>query len=128
MDTDDGGSMDSPSGDGATVDMSNITFVPEVLEVAAGTTVEWTNKDSVPHDVVAAQFNDGAAGWSFESETLSSGGSTSFTFDSEGVYEYYCSVHGDGTMCGVVLVGGASKAGELPCGSGGSDGDGYGGY
>lgn len=117
--------MDTPSGSSTTVDMANTAYAPKVLEVDVGTTVEWTNEDSFPHDVVATQFNDGAASWDFDSGSISSGGSTSYTFDSEGVYEYFCSIHGEGTMCGVVLVGDASKAGDLPCSSGG-DGGGYG--
>jgi hypothetical protein len=43
------------------------------------------------------------------------GETTSYTFESAGVYEYYCSIHGQGRMCGVVLVGGATKPGPLPC-------------
>lgn len=121
-----GGSMETESG-GPTVDMSNLAFAPKVLEVDAGTTVEWTNRDAVAHDVVSAQFNDGATSWDFQSETVSSGGTTTRTFDSAGAYEYYCSFHGESSMCGVVLVGGASKAGSLPCSSSDDGGTGPGG-
>ncbi|MFB6217755.1 MAG: plastocyanin/azurin family copper-binding protein, partial [Halobacteriaceae archaeon] len=46
---------------------------------------------------------------------LESGRSTTHTFESAGAYEYYCTIHGKATMCGVVVVGGASYDGTLPC-------------
>ena len=80
-----------------------------------GTTVTWTNEDGVDHDVVSRQFNDGAADWDYDSGNVAGDGTTSYTFESAGAYEYYCSIHGQGRMCGVVLVGDATKPGPLPC-------------
>lgn len=131
--TDEPMNTDEPSNGGSsgsadtTVDMVNTSFSPKVLEVEAGTTVEWVNQDALAHDVASAQFNDGATSWDFQSQTVSSGGSLTHTFDSEGVYEYYCTIHRQGVMCGVVIVGGASQAGDLPCSGGGGSGGGFGG-
>lgn len=112
----DGGSQD---GDGTTVSMVNTAFSPLKLEVSTGTTVTWTNEDSVTHTVIAAQFHSQAEDWSFESASIQAGQSTTYTFDSAGIYEYYCDVHGESSMCGAILVGGASLAESLPCENGG---------
>lgn len=110
----------------ATVVVENTKFQTLKAEVPTGATVKWVNEDDVSHDVTAAQFHDSAADWSL-SQTLSGGQSTTYTFDSEGIYEYYCTIHGQGTMCGAVLVGGATLEESLPCGDGG-DGGGGGAY
>jgi plastocyanin len=44
-----------------TVVMEGIRFVPETLEVQRGDTVEWVNRDVVPHTVTAAgAFDSGS--------------------------------------------------------------------
>lgn len=98
----------------ATVDLIDFGFDPRRLSVAPGTTVEWTNEDPTSHDVTSAQFHDAAEQWDLEAD-LSAGSRTSYTFESEGIYEYYCTIHGDDSMCGVVLVGEASLEADLPC-------------
>jgi len=120
--SDGSGSSDGGSGP-TTVEMANTAFDPVQASVDVGGTVEWVNEDDFQHDVTAAQFSDGAAAWDFQ-ETLSNGQSTTHTFDSEGAYEYYCTVHGESSMCGVVVVGGVSYDGSLPC----QDDGGGGGY
>lgn len=70
------------------------------ISVPVGTAVVWTSQASAPHTVTA---DDG----SFDSGTLQSGSSFSFTFDSAGTYPYFCEFHGGrgGTgMSGVVVV------------------------
>lgn len=69
-----------------TVTMQDSTFSPGNLQVPVGASVTWTNRDSVPHDATAT---DGT----WKSEMLSEGGSSSVTFDREGTYDYYCTVH-----------------------------------
>jgi plastocyanin len=51
-----------------------------------GTTVTWTNNDSVTHTVTA----DAGA---FDSGALSPGHTYSFTFRTSGTYSYHCSIH-----------------------------------
>lgn len=110
-----------------TISMENTRFKPSKASVDTGATVKWVNNDSFEHDVTATQFSDTAVEWSF-SETLGGGESTTYTFDQEGVFEYYCTIHGESTMCGAILVGGATLSESLPCAS--DDGGGYdnGGY
>jgi len=115
----------SDGGAGRVVEMVNTAFDPVTASVDPGTTVKWVNNDGLRHDVTAAHFHDTAASWEF-SKTLSGGESTTFTFDEQGVYEYYCTIHGKGTMCGAVLVGDVTLEKSLPCESG-SDGGGNGG-
>ncbi|MFB6353392.1 MAG: plastocyanin/azurin family copper-binding protein [Halobacteriales archaeon] len=120
----------SPTPTTTTVEMVNTTFDPERVAVTPGTTVEWVNRDGYGHDVTAAQFHEVAAEWSF-SQSVAGGGSTTYTFEEPGVYEYYCSIHGRSQMCGVVLVGDVSLDRDLPCegtDAGGGGGGGGGGY
>ncbi len=106
-------------GGGGAAEQSDITlqdtsFRPVRTAVEAGTTVTWTNNDSIGHDVTATQFTDAAAEWSFEN-SVGAGESVSHTFEESGQYEYYCTIHGESAMCGVVLVGEGSVEGSLPC-------------
>lgn len=61
-------------------------FSVNVLTVGLGTTVTWTNDDTMMHTVTAV---DG----SFDSGFLDAGDSFSFTFDQPGEYEYFCAPH-----------------------------------
>jgi len=73
----------------ATVDVSMIhfSFVPTNITVSAGTTITWTNNDSVNHTVTA---DNGM----FDSGIVGPGGEFSFTFDTVGTFLYYCKLHG----------------------------------
>ena len=121
--TDDGEPESTPTpgsdGDGgATVTMMDTTFEPLTLSVATGTTVGWVNEADFGHDVTAAQFHETAADWDI-SAAVAAGDSTSHTFEAAGVYEYVCTIHGESSMCGAVVVGDASLETSLPCGGGG---------
>jgi plastocyanin len=107
----------TPTGDTGTetVTMENSSFVPMELSVDPGTTVEWENADSFGHDVKSDTFHDSATAWEFQSDTLGQGETTTYTFSEGGIYEYYCTIHGEETMCGVVLVGDVSFDETLPC-------------
>ena len=70
----------------AQVKIDNFTFGPETLTVPVNSTVTWTNKDDIPHTVVAT---DGT----FKSRALDTDQSFSFKFERAGTYSYYCSVH-----------------------------------
>lgn len=70
----------------AKVDIKGFAFAPGNISVPVGTTVTWTNDDSVAHTVTA---NDG----SFQSGNLDAGKSFSFTFNKPGTYTYHCEYH-----------------------------------
>lgn len=82
--------------------MRNDTFIPAHIQVTLGTTVTWTNQDTVVHNVTLAQidpstFNNG------ESGPLYPGQSFSYTFTSRGTFQYYCQEH-PFEMAGTVIV------------------------
>ena len=66
--------------------MQNYTYQPANMQVRVGTTVTWTNQDSVPHSVT---FKNGMR----DSGLLTQGQSFSYTFNTPGTYQYYCTVH-----------------------------------
>ncbi len=79
------------------VSISNFAFDPETLTVEKGTMVLWTNKDTVPHNVVSDKFT---------SPTLNPGESFSYTFNEDGTFDYRCTFHPQ--MKATVLVGNAA--------------------
>ncbi len=70
----------------AAIEIKDFAFSVPSLEIAAGTTVTWTNADSAPHTV-------SQSGGGFESGKIDPGGTFSFTFDTPGTYEYFCQFH-----------------------------------
>jgi plastocyanin len=68
------------------VTIDNFAFSPATLDVAAGTTVTWTNEQDVTHTVTA---DDG----SFDSGNIASGATFSHTFDAAGTIAYHCAIH-----------------------------------
>lgn len=79
------------------VSISNFAFSPASITVKKGTTVTWTNNDSVAHTVTE---NDGQNGPS--SGNMDPGKSFVFTFDNPGTYKYHCAYHSG--MTGTVTV------------------------
>lgn len=85
--------------DTSTVSISDSTFSPSTITVAAGDTVTWTNNDSPIHDITSA---DGT--WT--SGILNPGESFSQTFDDPGTYAYLCALHPYMTATVVVQAAG----------------------
>jgi len=69
------------------VSMKDIKFVPEKIAVKVGQKIDWTNDDTVPHNVTAT---DGA---DFASDTINGGGTYSYTPTKAGVIQYVCTIH-----------------------------------
>jgi plastocyanin len=80
---------------GTAVSINNFAFVPATLTVHRGDTVTWTNHDEEPHTVAAG---DG----SFHSPGMDANATYSFTFTTQGSYDYICSIHP--SMHGTVVV------------------------
>lgn len=74
----------------------NFAFSTENLTVKKGTTVVWTNNDSIGHTVTG----DTPSGP--KSETMSDGQNYSFTFNQMGKFDYRCAIHPN--MKGSVIV------------------------
>ena len=92
-DAGDGAGLSSPS-PAACVSNDLVTPEPAELTVKVGTTVTWTNRDDIPHTVVAAG--------KFRSKTLDTDDKFSFTFTNAGDYKYFCSLHPH--MTGMIKV------------------------
>lgn len=91
----------APDGPTVEVVMEDFAYQTETLEVAAGTTVTWANRDNVYHTVT---FEDG----SVDSGHIEGGDTWAYTFTEPGTYDYYCVPHayqdGDGEWQGMVAT------------------------
>jgi plastocyanin len=79
------------------VAIDGFAFKPQVITVAPGTTVTWTNADEDPHTVVATDK-------SFHSSAMDTDERFSFTFMWPGEFTYFCSLHPH--MTGRIVVKG----------------------
>ena len=105
----DGGSTSSKA-----VEVVNIAYAPEALEVALGTEVTWTNEDEgVRHTVTSGTPGDnGVPGVSegqpsrpdgiFDGDLPDASSRFAFTFDEAGTFPYFCEVHP--SMTGEIVV------------------------
>jgi plastocyanin len=81
-----------PSGGGggtATVDIKDIQFTPKDITVKAGTTITWTNSDSIAHTVT----KDDGPGADFDSGNVDGGATFEQKFDAPGTVNYVCTIH-----------------------------------
>lgn len=68
------------------VKIDNFSFDPQTITVKAGTEITWTNKDDIPHNVVAEDK-------SFKSKVLDTDEKFTMTASKPGTYMYYCAIH-----------------------------------
>jgi 3',5'-cyclic-AMP phosphodiesterase len=76
--------------------MDNFSFSPAVAAVPVGTTITWTNRDDIPHNVVSTEQK-------FTSGVLDTDERFSHRFDTPGTHRYFCSLHPK--MTGHIAVG-----------------------
>jgi plastocyanin len=91
-----GGKASTPVATNA-VSITNFAFSPAAITVTVGSTVVWTNNDSVQHDIT---FDGGG----IASSVLNQNDTFSHTFPTAGTYHYTCSIHP--FMHGTVIVTG----------------------
>ncbi len=89
-------SKETPAVGVTEVRLEDFAFAPANIVIDIGTTVTWTNYDSVAHTVTS---DDGDV---LDSGLFSIGGTFRHTFDSPGEYAYYCEPHSN--MKGLVTV------------------------
>jgi plastocyanin len=68
------------------VTIKGFAFTPGTLTIKVGTTVKWTNQDSVAHTVTS---DTGL----FDSGDLAAGDTFSYTFTQAGTFAYHCTMH-----------------------------------
>jgi plastocyanin len=73
------------------------SYNPNPIEIQVGDTVNWINNDSSPHTATSSSDDS-----NFDSDVLRRGETFSFTFDKEGQYPYFCTLHP--SMVGTVVV------------------------
>jgi 3',5'-cyclic-AMP phosphodiesterase len=78
------------------VGIDNFSFAPSTTAVPVGTTITWTNRDDIPHNVVSAERK-------FTSPVLDTDERFSYRFEAPGAYKYFCSLHPK--MTGRIVVG-----------------------
>jgi plastocyanin len=79
--------MSTPTAQKVAVRIEGSTFTPSVLEVKKGTTVIWTNFDTIQHSVTGDDNVVPGSG------LLLKGESYSYTFDKVGEFPYHCQPH-----------------------------------
>ncbi len=89
-------SIPTPSSSNVEITIKNFSFAPDTLTVKVGTTVTWTNQDSVVH-TVTSDTNE------FDSGGIGKGESFSYTFTAAGSYPYHCTPH-HAQMSGTIIV------------------------
>jgi plastocyanin len=87
-------------------------FVPNLLNISAGTTVTWTNGDLTSyksfeveqlHTITSGSLESRNIGIDFDSGFLAAGKTFQHTFVSTGTFDYFCTIHP--FMTGKVVVG-----------------------
>jgi len=85
----------------ATVDQKGLLFVPHILAVQQGTTVDFRNSDNVQHNIFWPSVGgDKTLGYNLG--TWGIGGERSFKFDTPGVVPLLCNVHPE--MAAFIIV------------------------
>ncbi|HLO04807.1 MAG TPA: plastocyanin/azurin family copper-binding protein [Symbiobacteriaceae bacterium] len=103
------GSTKAPAatGEGTVIKLSDMQFHPSELTVKVGTTVTFTNEESMVHDVNQLTVKEvGKTKPGFDSGPISPGKSWSYRFDQPGTYPILCTqgLHYTAGMVGTIIV------------------------
>ncbi len=91
----------SPTASTAAVVMQNIAFLPQTLTLGRGSTVTWTNIDTVTHTVTSG--TPGNIAGPLNSPQMGPGQTWSYTFTASGTFPYFCQIHG-AQMTGTIII------------------------
>jgi plastocyanin len=87
------------------IDIRGLIYVPMIITISNGTTVSWTNRDSIQHTVTSINIFD--SGYinpdMFDSGAINTDSTYSHTFNQTGAFEYSCTIHRD-MPHGLVIV------------------------
>ncbi|HEX8947162.1 MAG TPA: cupredoxin domain-containing protein [Candidatus Paceibacterota bacterium] len=84
----------NPQAQTAAIAIKNFAFNPATVTINKGTTVIWTNQDSVAHRI--------KSGYGFNSNNLNPGDAYHYQFNEAGTFDYICGIHP--YMHGTVIV------------------------
>jgi len=76
-----------PATTSITVNIKNLSFDPNTINIKTGTKVTWINNDNVAHTITSD------SGDLLKSPIITPGRSFSFTFTDPGSENYHCSIH-----------------------------------
>jgi plastocyanin len=82
------GAFDTEEGGHAVMDQRNETFVPHVLAITTGTTVDFPNSDKFYHNVFSLSKTK-----RFDLGRYAAGGSRQVKFDRPGIVRVFCEIH-----------------------------------
>jgi plastocyanin len=80
------------------INYHEIAIEPDTLKVKVGSTIEWTNEDSIEHNVTSA-----SGPTKFASKNFGEGGTFKVTVTKPGIIHYRCTLH-PATMNGAIEV------------------------
>ncbi len=83
----DGGSDGGTAKSAVKVNIASFKFVPDPIEIKAGGTVTWVNRDKAPHTA------EGEPKPAFDTGRLNLGQSKAVRFDRPGRFTYFCDFH-----------------------------------
>jgi plastocyanin len=86
----------APAGAEVPVDIRDFAYSPNLIEIAAGDTVTWTNQDEVPHTATGEDRDV------LQSGTITPGASFSQDFPEAGEFGFFCEFHPN--MTGTIVV------------------------
>jgi plastocyanin len=89
-------SAEAPAAAEAPVDIRDFAFSPNLIEIAAGDTVTWTNQDEVPHTATGENRDV------LQSGAIAPGASFSQVFPEAGEFGFFCEFHPN--MTGTIVV------------------------
>jgi len=82
--------------------IQNYGFNPQTVTIPVGTTVTWTNLDTIQHQISNSATTTVGPGQIFASKPLAKGDTYSYTFTSTGTFQYTCIIHT--FMRGTIIV------------------------
>ncbi|WP_158606926.1 plastocyanin/azurin family copper-binding protein [Paenibacillus ginsengarvi] len=94
-------SAQAPAGKAYAMDIFNFEFTQPEITIEAGSSITFTNKDNMQHNVVSDSLVDGKP--LFQTPLFGQGESYTLTFDKPGEYTYYCAPH-KAFMKGKIIV------------------------
>lgn len=77
-------------------------YAPPEVQVAAGSSIKWTNDDNVIHTVTQGKPSEGGNSTGLNSGPIQPGSTFVHFFDESGTVDYYCTIHP--YMIGKVVV------------------------